>query len=172
MPTLLAMVKFTSQEIQTEYEDQLKSAKDKLQEIKVFSSKEAPSFTALQGWVFEQVIHYCLKQELEDNGLKENISEQVPITGRKKADLGVSDKILIELKVNGLFGVGDFDKYKRYRRIINDDLKKEYLFLGLKETYLKYKPMERELFGNKNTFFIENEEWSLFVERICSILMQ
>ena len=97
----------------------LKQAKAYLATLKVYCGKE-PVFAGLSGWVFEQTIQHCIWGELENKGAKLTIAEQVSLGGRAKADLAVGN-VAIEIKMSGLFGLGDVHRYRQYRRAAEEE---------------------------------------------------
>ena len=161
---------YTGEEINTLASDSLDCARKKLSEIPAYCGPEA-AFSGLRGWVFEQTIQHCLQAELEHNGFAPEISTQVPIGGRAKADLGLG-KLLIEIKSRGLFGMGDVARYQRYRSTA-ESKGRRYLFLTLGESYLPYQQSIIKALGTKNTFFLLDQngrgtgDWERFVDRVC-----
>src|SRR3989338_1915435 len=99
----MAMYKYSKEDIRCLYDDQLKKAKAKLAELDVYHKEEQCDLNVLNGWIFEHVVRHCLSNELKKIGLNPKISEQYPTIGRRKADLEISNKILIEIKKFGVF---------------------------------------------------------------------
>ena len=69
---------FTEDKIYELYEVNRGAAADKLKQISVYCGNE-PSFTGLNGWVFEQTIQYCIKKELKAKKIKTEIIEQAKL---------------------------------------------------------------------------------------------
>jgi hypothetical protein len=69
---------FTENKIYELYETNHRAAADKLKQIPVYCGNE-PSFTGLNGWVFEQTIQYCIKKELKAKRIKTETIEQAQL---------------------------------------------------------------------------------------------
>ncbi|MRR35596.1 hypothetical protein EG829_13145 [bacterium] len=95
------------------YEKNLEEAKTLLKSLP-FCCGFQPAFSGLTGWVFEQTIQHCIRNELKELKLQAEIEEQVCLIGRAKIDLRVG-KTAIEIKTSGLFSRDDILKYKRYQ---------------------------------------------------------
>lgn len=105
---------FANEDVRRLYDESLHEAGEALASRAVAEGR-APRLGALSGWVFEQVVRYCLARELGAAGLGEvEIGEQPAIAGRARADLLVG-RAAIEVKVAGSFGASD-RKYGEYRR--------------------------------------------------------
>lgn len=161
------MTKYSDKEIIDLYNEQETEAKNKLKDLKVFCGNE-PNISGLNGWVFEQIIQYCLKKELEEKGyLNIGIEEQYKLEGRKKVDLKIEDNIIVEIKRAGIFGKEDIKRYEKYRKIAK---KLTYLYIAEEEGYKSYKEETIRIFGKNNTFFLKEDGWQKFIERIEDIL--
>jgi hypothetical protein len=139
----------------------LKQAKANLAKLKVYCGKE-PVFAGLSGWVFEQTIQHCIQRELEAQGAKPTMAEQVSLGGRVRADLSVGN-VAIEIKLSGLYGLDGVRRYRQYRKAAE---KKgfRYLFLTGGETYQPYRNGIIEALGRSNVFFLSDSgEWNRFV---------
>ncbi|KAF0219200.1 MAG: hypothetical protein FD174_2286 [Geobacteraceae bacterium] len=144
------------------FEKCLIQAREKLREIDVFC-KNDPSFAGLSGWVFEQTIQHCIQKELKARGIDIEVTEQVPLKGRAKADLGIGKFAVIEVKTSGLFGMGDVERYKKYKEAALEQGFERYLYLTWSENHPPYKIGLNEALGVENIFYIENtSEWSRF----------
>jgi hypothetical protein len=127
--------------------------------------------------VFEQTIAKCLQEEF-NNELK--IEQQFnfssfKIQGEKKsrgtADLFIESngrKFLVEIKHTGIFSIGDIEKYKKYKKIIENN-GFQYLYLSKSETYKPYAEKYKEVFGKENVFLLDVEgDWERFIELISN----
>jgi len=189
------MAKYTKEEILDLYEGkengQLKEAETKLKELKVYCGDKI-KINELNGWVFEQVVQFCLIEELGKNNLLP-IKEQhrfeywVSESDRKKLkifDLFINNKILIEVKVNG-HQMSKWDdktideKYVAIRKRA-EEIEYNFLYISIKEANPKktgskdYRKRTRDLLGEENCFFLDETEdnWQKFVKRVSEILKQ
>ncbi len=158
------MALFNAQKVRKLYDQNLSLAKVKLAELNVYCGR-TPNFGGLSGWVFEQTIQYCLRKELNGKGVKPEIAEQVSLGGRAKADL-VIGKMAIKIKTSGLFGMGDVERYRRYRGVAQE-MGLTYLFFTQTESYAPYHKGIVSALGAKNVFFLDEPgNWNRFVTRI------
>jgi len=95
------MTIYNEDQIYELYSSSLTKAVRKLTEVPVFCGNE-PSFSGLNGLVFEQTIQYCIKKELKAQKVKVEIVEQAKLRSRIKTDLRIGD-VAIEIKQSGLF---------------------------------------------------------------------
>jgi hypothetical protein len=161
------MTIYNAYEVWALYEKNSEQAKNNIKDIEVFCGKE-PHFAGLNGWVFEQTIRYCITREHEALGVNLKIDEQVSLGGRAKADLQIGN-ILIELKTSGLFGLGDVEKYQRYKKLAYDKQYSRYLYLTWNETHIPYKHGLDDALGKENIFYLEEDgEWERFITVTCS----
>ena len=155
---------YTEHAIVKLYEKSLAEAEAKLASLAVAEGR-TPGARGLSGWVFEKTIRYCLVQELRALGLTPDVSEQVPLSGRARADLGVG-RAAIELKVRGSFGAGD-SKYGGYRASA-EKRGLAYLYLTMQETYAPYRDVTRATFGADKAFFLDAAgDWARFVGTVA-----
>ena len=147
----------------------------------------------ISGWIFENVVRIGLRQELKNLGynpdiitpqytLKYNDSELEKVQ-KRKIDLKIGDKILVEIKGFGLFYDYNSDKVK-YQRIKDEAEKQKFNYLcilkkGEKEPKNKdsidYRGDAIILFGKENCFFLDDpneDNWKNFVKRVSEILKQ
>lgn len=179
------MTIFDEQKIKELTDSQIKKSKEKLHELDVFCGRE-PELSGLNGWVFEQVIQYCLRKELEEKGLRNVIiSEQYKLGSRAIIDFKIADKIVVEIKRSGIFykkeqgsQYDDRVKYRRYRDLANQQ-GFTYLYITAKEQTPKkgksenYKETTRMIFDRENTFFLDEPgDWERFVNRVIEVLKQ
>jgi hypothetical protein len=159
------MTIFSEEQIIALTNKNLAVAKKNLSDIPVFCGEE-PSLAGLHGWVFEQTIRYCLQRELKAKGLNPKMVEQAPIVGRAKADLAI-EHVLVEIKTGGLFGMGDVEKYRRYRAAA-ERKGCRYLYLTAQENYEPYYKGTLEAIGGGNAFFLDRQgAWDRFVRTIA-----
>ena len=92
----------------------LDRAKALLRKLEVFCGNDC-KVGGLSGWVFEQTVQYCLQKELKAQGIQQSITEQCGLGGKAKADLAIGS-LAVEIKLKGLFGVADVERYGRYRQ--------------------------------------------------------
>lgn len=162
------MKTITSDIVWTAYERNLAAAQRSLRRLP-FCSERLPVFRGLSGWVFEQTVCRFLEQELRSRRIKVGISEQFATKGRSKADLCVG-KVLIEIKLSGIYGNASFEKYRAYRRHAKS-AGLHYLFLSGEESYLPNRKLARKVFGARNTFFLDpDDEWPAFMERVVTLV--
>lgn len=151
-------------------ESSRKSAVRGLEALEVYCGRE-PHVLGLNGWVFEQTVQICIKEELEAQQITVDIGEQVPLEGRIKADLAVGT-VLIEVKRRGLFEAGDIEKYQQYRQRANAK-RLEYLYITGQETYQPYRDRTVQALGQENAFFLDTPgEWARFINRLVELLAQ
>ena len=86
--------KYNEQMIEEIYNKNLEDAYALLSHLQVAEGRE-PNINGLRGWVYEQTIHYCLKQELKLHGLSPKIEEQMTLSGGKKIDLLVDGMVVV-----------------------------------------------------------------------------
>ncbi len=190
------MAKYSNEEILEKYNKQRDKAIEKLKELDVYCGSEI-NFTGLNGWVFEQVIHYCITVELKTLGIQNpHIKEQYKLelgvseSGKKKhpaiIDLIIENKILIEIKGRG-YKYGKQDDTKDDDRLRNIKKKAEeeglvYLYITKEESKepknensFDYRKRTREIIGGENCFFLDDEKednWYKFVNRVDNILKE
>jgi hypothetical protein len=158
----------TENKIYALYETNRSAAADKLKQIPVYCGNE-PSFTGLNGWVFEQTIQYCIKKELKAKKIKAEIIEQAKLGSRIKADLKIGN-VAIEIKMSGLFSSTDIVKYSKYRKVANAT-KVTYLFRAGGERYQQYRDGISKALEKENVFFLDTlGEWKRFVNRLLRLL--
>lgn len=83
----------------------------------------------------------------------------------------ISDKILIEIKVSGIYSRNTEDTYMKYKKIA-EEKNFEHLYMTLKEGYEQYCELMHKVFGKENAFFLDrnNCEWERFINQIVRIL--
>ena len=162
-------MKYTENEIEVLCEKNIEMAKKSLRKLDIYCGNE-PMIRGLNGWVFEQVIQFCLREELKNKNRSNLIlEEQFTFDRRKKADLKISN-IIIEIKKEGLFGDDDIDKYKEYNKIAKEK-GLIYLYLTGGERVEKYIKGSIQAFGKDNSFFLDEDgQWERFVNRILEVL--
>ncbi|MDP3773659.1 MAG: hypothetical protein Q8Q85_05265 [Gemmatimonadales bacterium] len=155
------MTRLDQDDVWSLYASSLKRAKEKLAELSVFSGKE-PHFSGLSGWVFEQTVQHCIRKELKAKRVRAEVTEQVSLGGRAKADLVVGT-VAIEIKTSGLFSLKDATKYKRYRKAA-EARGLRYVYLTWEESFLPYKRALDRALGKKNVFYLNDDgEWQRFI---------
>lgn len=160
------MARFDFDSIITVYDRNLKAAIAKLSQLEVYCGC-IPAVSGLNGWVFEQTIQFCLRQELRAIGVRFSIDEQVPLSGKVKVDFVVGP-FAVEIKSRGLFGV---DGVERCRSCKDQAKEKglEYLFFTRQEGHRPYREGIVDALGRKDAFFLDTEgDWERFVNRIAS----
>lgn len=153
------------------YENNLEEAKIILKSLP-FCCGEQPAFSGLTGWVFEQSIQYCIRQELKEMKLEAEIKEQVSLGGRAKVDLRVGTTA-IEIKTSGLFSKEDIFKYKKYQA--EAEAKGwRYIFLSIGETTFRQGIIDA--LGKENVVLLyeydgswtpNNGEWQRLMEIVA-----
>jgi len=148
------------------YQKNLGEASQQLASLPVAEGRK-PNITGLNGWVYEQTIHYCLCQELMALGLStivEDVKEQVPLYGRTKVDL-LAGNLAIEIKASGSFR-GDAEKYSRYRVIV-EKRGWVYCYLAGSDTHKPYRLSIEKTFGKERCFFLDTKgDWERFVSEV------
>ena len=153
----------SEEDIKEKYRTNLEDARKILSTLEVADGR-APQIKGLNGWIFEQTIHYCLQQELRLRRLTPKIVEQQPLFGRVKIDLLVG-RAAIEIKSRGSFG-NNIEKYKKYR-IEAEKKGWVYFYLTGGETYKPYRLKAMEIFGRDRAFFLDTEgDWARFVKEV------
>jgi hypothetical protein len=156
-------MKYDEEAIEKLYQENLTVARKQLALLQVAEGRE-PNIKGLNGWVYEQIIRYCILQELEAFGLSPIINEQVTLSGRAKIDLVVG-KVAIEIKALGSFG-NDAEKYKKYRVKV-EERGWEYFYLTRSETYKPYRLEAFSTFGEEYAFFLDKKgDWGRFVREV------
>ncbi len=156
---------FTEREILELCERKKEEAKSAL--AKLFDG-HVPNLGTLNGWVFEQTVQSCLRNELESLGIQAEMREQISLTGRAKADIGVGNVFAIEIKSMGLFSKDDAGRYCRFKQVAEGKGLK-YLFLTASETYLAYREGIAAALGPANVFFLDTPgDWGRFITRIAA----
>jgi len=163
------MTIYTEEEIEHLYEEQFEKALKSLKGLKIFCGNE-PRIRGLNGWIFEQVIQFCLLEELKNKGLSDvEIEEQASLRGGKKADLKIGN-VIIEIKKEGFFGDRDIEKYKEYRKVA-DEKGLTYLYLTGGERVQKFIDGAIQVFGEGNCFFLDEKgSWGKFVDKVYKSL--
>ena len=160
---------FTQKDIVELYEKSLNEAIHGLSLLAVAENREPTAIRGLNGWVFEQTIRYCLSRELGDAGLCPEMKDQETLRGRAKIDLLVG-RVAIELKARGFFGLGDFEKYREYRKTA-EEKGWVYFYLTLQEDQGSYRKATEGTFGKDRAFFLDVEgDWKRFVTAVVAIL--
>ena len=161
-------MKYDEDKVKELYQENLEDARKRLASLPVAEGR-VPNIKGLNGWVYEQTIHYCLCQELmatELSTIVEDVKEDVPIPLYKRArvDLLVGN-VAIEIKAAGSFR-GDAEKYSRYRVIVE----KEgwlYCYLAGSDIYKPYRLSIESTFGKEQVFFLDTKgDWERFVKEV------
>ncbi len=146
------------------YQENLAAARTLLASLPVAEGRE-PISTGVSGWVYEQTIRYCLRQELMALGMSLEMKEQVPLYKRKKIDLLVG-KVAVEMKARGFFNSEAGPKYNECR--INAERKGwVYCYLTRSESYPPYRVAAKYAFGPNRAFFMDTpKDWERFVKEV------
>jgi len=150
----------------------IEDARASLSRLQVAEHRK-PNVRGLNGWVYEETIRYCLRQELQSQGFSPKIEEQQKLSGRKKVDLLVDGTIAIEIKSRG-----NFDKplvfEERYSQYREEAEQKGWIYLYLTgtETHIPYRDLAKNVFGDDRVFFLDRKgEWSRFVKEVARHLL-
>ncbi len=165
--------RYDNERVSELHERSLEDASKALRNMEVFCGNDC-RIGGLSGWVFEQTVQYCLQRELRDRDLHPQMAEQYSLGGKAKADLAVwcvtHHRVAIEIKLRGLFGPDEAERYRRYKEAANAK-KLQYLYITKGETYRPYREGIQEALGVENTFFLDTEgDWERFVTRIVTHL--
>jgi len=164
-------MKYNSSSVLQEYENNLNDANKAMKSLSFYcSDSKVNGFT---GWVFEETIHCCLREELNYHNRNAIITEQFKLSKLAKGTRGIVDllvsnrgkNIFIEIKYRGMFSNEGINKYADYKKIANQN-GYEYLYITCSETYKSYKNQTGQIFGNNNAFFLndsEQDEWCRFI---------
>jgi len=159
-------MKYDEDKVKELYQENLEDARKRLASLPVAEGR-VPNITGLNGWVYEQTIHYCLRQELMALGLStiaEDVREQAPLYGRTKVDLLVGN-VAIEIKAEGSFP-GDAEKYSRYRVIV-EERGWVYYYLAGSDIYRPFRLSIESTFGKERAFFLDTKgDWERFVKEV------
>ena len=159
----MSAIKYDEHGIERLYQENLSTARQLLASLPVAEGRE-PATKALNGWVYEQTIRYCLLQELMAFDILTSMTEQEPIYGRARIDLLVGG-VAIEIKALGSFG-DDAEKYSRYRTKV-EQKGWVYYYLTRCETYHPYRLSIEEVFGKERAFFLDTQgDWQRFVKEV------
>ena len=162
------MPKYKQNEVWDLFESSLSSAKRKLAQVEV-AERRLPTFKALRGWVFEQTIQYCLRNELASDKRKPEWQEQVGLGGRAIVDLLIGN-VAIEIKLSGLYDKLAIERYGRYAKLARSK-GWSYLYITGEEAYSAYQEGIVRAVGKENAFFLDEPgEWNWFVRRIKTLL--
>jgi hypothetical protein len=153
------------------FDRSLEEAKSALRGLAVAAGRE-PRFSGLNGWVFEQTVEHCLREELELLGPTSDVEEQVALGGRAKVDLRVG-RTAIEIKRSGLFGDSDVARYTTYRALA-EEKGWRYVFLSGAESYGPYRTGIIKALGSQNVVILDGEggEWERFVGIVAEGLVK
>lgn len=137
-----------------------------LKNLRVFCGRD-PVISGLNGWVFEQTVHRCIRESLASCGAALSIEEQFPLGGRIRADLRV-ERIAIEIKAAGLFGQRDIAKYRRCQSAARARGMR-FAFLSLYESHKPYRTQITDALGADNVFFLtDGGSWQRFMDLLLS----
>jgi len=155
-------------EISTLYKKYLEDCKTQLKKLECCQEGwEKLAITGLNGWVFENLVAFLIKQEL----VSVIIEPQKSLHKRAKVDLLVNGKIAIEVKVAGVYGLDYIQRLKTYRTIA-ERKGWVYLYISRQESYEPYYEQTRKVLGFENAFFLDrqNGDWNRFIKRISDQL--
>jgi len=156
-------MKYDEMEIDKLYLENLARAGDLLASLSVAEGRK-PTTKGLNGWLYEQTIRYCLREELKGLGTAPAMEEQVPLRGRVKVDVLVG-KAAIEIKALGIFG-NDAQKYSSYR-VKAEENGWSYFYLTRSESYTPYRKAMQATFGEERSFFLDTPgDWERFVREV------
>ena len=154
-------MKYDEDTIERQYDENLTEAQQRLSSLPMADGRK-PNIGGLNGWVYEQTIRQCLKEELTRLGQNPTIEVQVPLYGKVKIDMLI-ENIAIEVKRAGSFGAGD-RKYSSYRTKVEEKGWLYYYVTGT-ETHKPYRLETISTFGNERAFFLDTEgDWQRFVK--------
>jgi hypothetical protein len=158
----------TEKQINDLYETNRAKAIGLLKKLDVYCRGKV-NVTGLNGWVYEQTIQYCMREELNAKGIEDEISEQANIGGRARADLRIG-RVVVEVKAAGLFGRNDITKYGEHKRMAKSK-GLSYLYVTRQEGYGPYRTGTVRELGKQNAFFLDEPgEWKRFMTRLVALL--
>ena len=155
-------------EVSTLYECYLEECKSKLKTIGCCQEGwEKLTITGLNGWVFENLVANLIKQDIPSV----RIEPQKSLYKRVKVDLLVNNKIAIEAKAAGVYGMEHINRLGDYIKIA-EKKKWDYLYISLKESYEPYYEETKKAVGHQNAFFLDRQkgDWNRFIERISQLI--
>ena len=151
------------------YQKTLDEARRLLASLAVAEGR-TPNTKVLNGWVYEQVIRYCLCEELKKLRITPIIQEQVPLHGRAKIDLLVGN-VAIEIKALGSFG-DDAKKYYYYQNRV-EEKGWVYFYITRSESYKPYRSSIETALGKEHVFFLDTDsDWKRFIDEIAKNMRQ
>ena len=161
---------YNNETVKSKYITNLNKAIEGLKQLDVYCNRDI-KIKGLNRWVLEQTIQSCIKEELTQQKIPYNFEEQFQLQSRIKVDLKIDDKILIEIKVSGIYSRNTEETYMKYKKIA-EEKNFEYVYITLKEGYEHYHELMRNVFGNENAFFLDTDknEWERFINRIINTL--
>ena len=168
-------MKFNNTQINFEFEKNLKEAIDALTSLSFCQTPKVDKL--LKGWVFEQTIAKCLQEEFNNELI---IEQQYKLSSLKlqdnKKSRGTADlvielngkKFFLEIKHTGIFNIDDFEKYKKYKNIINQN-GFTYLYLSKSETHKPFTEKSKDIFGTENVFLLDVKgDWERFIRLLSN----
>ncbi len=165
-------MKFDNAGVHDLFKRSLKQAETALEAVSVWNGAR-PAFSGLSGWVFEQTVQWCLRQEASSAGVHLALSQHERLRPKVLVDLVVQredgTRIFIEIKARGLFSMNDAEKYKNHAGNARAQ-KSEFLFLTLGESYEPYADAIRGAIGSENCFFLDRDgDWARFVGHVLHL---
>jgi hypothetical protein len=159
-------MEYTADQIWDRHDRNLAWAIRTLQKMPAFCGT-APKIQGLRGWVFEQVVQSCLSAELKILRLTPDIGEQAKTSGRSRADLQIGHA-LVEIKLSGCYSRDSFEKYRLSVERAKA-ARKTYLYFSGEEKYLPNRELAKDIFGSRNTFYLDGDrDWRSFVRRVAA----
>lgn len=160
---------FSEGDVTASHEATLEQARRALAALP-FAADAVPEFRGLRGWVFEQTVRHCLRQELVARGLDPPIREQWRIAGtRKVADLLV-ERVAVEVKESGLFAYASVAKY-RDCQAHTTAAGFHYLYRAGVKTNPRLRAGMRDAVGAESAFYLDHAgDWRRFVDRLVCLL--
>ena len=159
--------------VSTLYENYLEECQRKLKTIGCCQENwEKLAITGLNGWVFENLVTYLIKQDSPSVSIKpQQPLYQKGLKKRVKVDMLINEKIAIEAKVAGVYSKEYINRLGEYKKAA-EEKGWVYLYISRQESYEPYYKGTKEAVGPQNAFFLDRQkgDWNRFIKRISQLL--
>jgi len=119
--------------------------------------------SGLNGWVYEQTLQFCLKNELDMEGINIVIEEQYSLNSRIRVDLRIG-------KAKGMFSDDVIQRYTSYIDIANQR-SLYYFYITGNESVERYRKRTIDIFGKERSFFLNvHGDWNRFIKELFKVI--